>query len=174
MSNDHEKDEQDEKRKLGLDPTNTANICSGCAMPVQQCICVRSGGVSSSNETEDTPAASTEEAPSQRPSDRPSLKLFSKKTPTLDTPNENLSKIELILKHAKDKGLDPQKLLRNAGIDPEQKANIQELQRLAQSGDKMAKKLYTSAAENAHSPSKLAAKLLEAVRNPFHTKKVKK
>lgn len=49
-------------------------------------------------------------------------------------------------------------MLRNEGINIEHKANIEELQRLAQNGDKMAKELYTVAQGNVNNRSRLASK----------------
>jgi len=69
-------------------------------------------------------------------------------------------------------GIDPQRLLKNGGINIEQKANIEELQKLALNGIKMAQTLFAVAAKNIQNRSKLGSSILDSVKNPFQTKNI--
>lgn len=170
-------DEIQEKMQLGVDPTKDPNICKGCSKPRLLCKCKSGGGGDNDDggeESYDMDGAGEKLSMSSEGQSGSQNKALNAANDS-DSPqvSDNISVIEILLKRAKSMGLDPQKLLRNEGINIEQKANIEELQRLAQNGDKMAKELYKIAEDNVKSRSKLASKHLEMVKNPFQTKNTK-
>lgn len=112
------------------------------------------------------------EAPSSPSQSRHAPLLLRHSSPASSS-QSTVSVIEQLLHRAKSMHLDPQKLLRNEGVNIEHKDNFAELNRLAQSGDKMAHALYKIAAENIQNRSKLASKQLDAVKNPLQTKNTK-
>lgn len=102
-----------------------------------------------------------------------SLPILSSFSPSTSRSSDIVSSIEQLLIRADNMGLDPQKLLRNEGINIEQMDNFSELQRLAQDGNKMAYDLYQIATENIQGRSKLTSKHLEAAKNPLQAKNTK-
>lgn len=163
-----------EKMQLGVDPTKDPNTCKGCPKPRLLCKCKSGGGGDNDEggeESFDMDGLGVKlSMSSEGQSGSQNKALNTANTSDSLQVSDNISVIEILLKRAKSMGLDPQKLLRNEGINIEQKANIEELQRLAQNGDKMAKELYKIAEDNVKSCSELASRHLEMVKNPFQTK----
>jgi|TARA_R110002110_G_C13470277_1_gene720475 hypothetical protein len=166
-----------EKMQLGVDPTKDPSVCKGCSKPLLLCKCKSGGGGDNDEGGEESfdmdGSGEKLSMSSEGQSGAQNRALNSANAPESPHLSDNISAIEVLLKRAKSMGLDPQKLLRNEGINIEQKANVEELQRLSQNGDKMAKELYKIADDNVKSRSKLASKHLDMVKNPFQTKNTK-
>ncbi|MBN9287247.1 MAG: hypothetical protein BGO43_15235 [Gammaproteobacteria bacterium 39-13] len=168
--------ENNEKRLMSAEPANDPNICKGCLKPRVLCACKSAGGPGSGGEKGNDGQRGEMQGLNEKtmPLDpQTGLRAMQINSRLSGTTNDDISDIEILLRRAKNMGLDPQKLLRNEGINIEQKSNIEELQKLAQNGDKMAKELYEIAETNVKGRSKLASKHLESAKNPYQTKNTK-